>query len=148
MGHGHIAIGGSVVGASAAVIVGYFALRSARLTVRQSEREAWTTRLLAAAKEFGDHSAAAQESVTKVLNKSPLTQDDIESMNDRALETVRSFTTIQLIFGPGSRATESARAVFAYLSESVAASNRAALLTAKGQSEKRWLRDRQRRGEP
>ena len=47
-----IALGGAAIGAAAGVIGSYFTLRGARLQIEHEEREAWRSRLVAAAERF------------------------------------------------------------------------------------------------
>jgi hypothetical protein len=102
------ALGGSVIGATAAMIAGYFALRGTTLNVRYQEREAWRGRLIEAATDF---SAKYHETVVLMARWVDEEGDEegdeartkrLEEIRESGRTAVASETLLALLFGPES----------------------------------------------
>jgi hypothetical protein len=104
-----IALGGSAIGALAGVTGSYLTFRSTELTLRQSEVEAWRTRLVEAAEDF---SRSMVRAIQRIDMATPTehdwtrvpTQDEFDEIDVSTSETLTTGLRINLLFGAESSA--------------------------------------------
>jgi hypothetical protein len=109
-----IALGGAAIGAAAGVIGSYFTLRGARLQIEHEEREAWRSRLVAAAERFLESYERASrvygdlsEEVVNAREEGRSLGDEEESIAQTERLTrglLSALTELALVFGPDSDA--------------------------------------------
>jgi hypothetical protein len=103
------ALAGSAIGATAAIIGGYFTLRGTTLNVRYQEREAWRTRLIAAATAFHDDYTKTMTAGAFWVFQPDLRSDERRrALEDAGMAAVKSGTLVELLFGSDSAAGRAA----------------------------------------
>jgi hypothetical protein len=115
------ALGGSTIGAAAAMVGAYFTLHGTTLNVRYQEREAGRARLLDAAGEFHDryHAVYLPIEAWKIteLYQTEETREQLEEVGPRLIKAAEQ---IALLLGPDSDASAAARQVEGLLQQSAA----------------------------
>lgn len=109
-----IALGGAAIGAAAGVIGSYFTLRGARLQIEHEEREAWRSRLVAAAERFLESYERASHVYGELSMEVVDAHEKGRSLGDEAAsiaqterltrDLLSALTELTLVFGPDSDA--------------------------------------------
>ena len=101
-----IALGGSLIGALADVLGGYFTLRATGKTIYHEEREARRSRLIDAAQDFSvAWTGLFQDLADPLRNGAPLDEELWKRIDEETLDVARRFVRVSLLFGDSPTTT-------------------------------------------